>query len=367
MEMKKLGFGCMRMPITNKEDRTSFDVPHVEKMVDTFLENGFTYFDTAYMYHSNASETILKEVLVKRHPRESFLLADKMPVFFLKEKAELEKYFDEQLEKTGAGYFDYYLLHGLSGSDIPMVRDFDIFGFCEQKKQEGKIRHLGFSFHDDAETLDRILTEFPQAEFVQLQINYLDWDNYRIQSRKCYEVARKHDKPVVIMEPVKGGTLAAVPDEAAKLFQDLQPGMSPASWAIRFAAGLEGVMVVLSGMSNIEQMEDNISFMKEFQPLTEEEKNTVFQAAEIIRASQIIPCTECRYCTDGCPVSIPIPDIFRVCNAEYKSTGSTETYADVTKDTGKAKDCLACGQCESMCPQHIGIIAELKKASEMFE
>ncbi len=360
--MKKLGFGMMRLPLTDKEDQTSFDVAQIEKMVDRFLEEGFTYFDTAYMYHKNQSEIMLREALVKRHPRESFIVADKLPVFFVKEKDDLERFFNEQLEKTGAGYFDYYLLHSIGGSKMKLIEDLDIFGFGLEKKKEGKIKHLGFSFHDTADVLDDILTKHPEAEFVQLQINYLDWNHKSIQSGKCYEVARKHGKEIIIMEPVKGGALADIAPEAEKMFRDHSPEMSPASWAIRFAAGLDGVMMVLSGMSTLEQMEDNMSYMKDFRPLTEAEKGIVDKAKDIILESRVVPCTACRYCVEGCPMNIQIPEIFALYNKENTPAKEGEApednaaaYKELCEGHGKASECVKCKACEGICPQHIEI------------
>ena len=267
----KLGFGCMRLPLLREDDFAAVDTAQVERMVDLFLERGFTYFDTAYMYHDFKSETVMREVLVRRHDRASFTLASKLPTMFLKKEGDQERIFAEQLEKCGVDYFDYYLLHNLNVSHYENVRRFDSFAFARRLKAEGRIRRLGFSFHDRADLLDEILTAHPETEFVQLQINYLDWDNESIQSRKCYEVARRHGKPVVVMEPVKGGTLARLPEEAERLLHEVRPDLSPAAWAIRFAASLEGVMMVLSGMSSLEQLRENTGFMQHFEPLDERE------------------------------------------------------------------------------------------------
>lgn len=370
--MKKLGFGFMRLPLLDAGEQTSFDKAQICSMVDAFLENGFSYFDTAYMYHNSRSENILKEVLVERHPRESFLLATKLPTMFLKEEADMERIFNEQLEKTGAGYFDYYLLHCLNKENYATAQRLDSFGFAAQKKAEGKIRRLGFSYHDDAILLDEILTAHPETEFVQLQINYLDWENETVQSRKCYEVARKHGKEILVMEPVKGGTLANLPPRAEKLLKSHAPDLSVPSWAIRFAASLEGVSVVLSGMSNMEQLLDNIGYMGNFVPLTAEETALCFQVTDILNSGSSIPCTACRYCVEGCPMQIPIPEFFELYNAEKQEIEKNFTvqgtyYDNLILEHGKASDCIGCRQCEEHCPQHIEISEKLKLVAEAFE
>ncbi|MBE6852568.1 MAG: 4Fe-4S dicluster domain-containing protein [Ruminococcus sp.] len=370
--MKKLGFGCMRLPVLDADNQKSFDIEQICKMVDSFLEKGFVYFDTAYMYHDFASENVMKEVLVDRHSRESFMLATKLPTMFLKEKEDMERIFNEQLEKTGAGYFDYYLLHCLNTKNYETTERLDAFGFAMKKKSEGKIKKLGFSFHDSAELLDKILTDHPETEFVQLQINYLDWENDTVQSRKCYEVALRHNKEIIVMEPVKGGTLANVPLQAEKLFRSHQPEMSVPSWAIRFAASLDNVSLVLSGMSNIQQLEDNMSYMKNFIPLTDEENSVCMTVADIINMKISIPCTSCRYCTEGCPMNIPIPDYFELYNAEMQEIEKSFTvqgtyYDNLILRYGKASDCISCGQCTEHCPQHLDIPDYLKKVAEVFE
>ncbi len=370
-QMKKLGFGMMRLPLLNEEDKKSIDKKTVCQMVDTFMERGFTYFDTAYMYHEYESERAMKDVLVTRKDRDSYTLASKLPVMQLKEKEDMERIFNEQREKCGVEYFDYYLLHALDAEHYKTVKRLDCFGFAMQKKAEGKVKHVGFSFHDSAEVLDQILTEHPEAEFVQLQLNYLDWEDAKVQSRKCYETAVKHGKKVVVMEPVKGGTLAKLPKKAEDVLKALHPDWSAASWAIRFVASLENVMVVLSGMSTPEQMDDNTAYMKEFEPLTEKEKQVLLgEVVDSIHEAAKIPCTACRYCVEGCPMNIAIPEYFALYNDEITDKGNPEyakRYAELTKEHGKASDCVECGQCEGACPQHLPAITWLKKAAEVFE
>ena len=372
--MKKLGFGLMRMPLLDKTSPADVDIEQVKAMVDRFIEKGFTYFDTAWMYNGFASEGVAKTALVDRHPRDSFTLATKLHSGFFNSLEDRDKVFTAQLEKTGAGYFDYYLLHGIEASSLPKYEQFDCFNWLLDKKAKGLVKHAGFSFHDSADLLDQILTRHPEMEFVQLQINYLDWESRWVQSRACYEVAVKHGKPVIVMEPVKGGTLARIPEEAEKLFKDRDPNMSVSSWAIRFTASLDNVMVVLSGMSNIQQMEDNLSYMTDFTPLTEEEKDLCHKAAAAINAQITVPCTGCSYCTEGCPKKIAIPQYFSLYNEdmrehlEEKGWTINFTNYDILADKfGKAKDCVACGQCEGVCPQHLPIIEQLKAVSAHFD
>ncbi|MBR2764944.1 MAG: aldo/keto reductase [Blautia sp.] len=371
---KKLGFGLMRMPVTDPANAASVDVEQVCKMVDLFMENGFTYFDTAWMYNGFASENVAKKALVERYPRESFTLSTKLHAGFFNSLEDRDTVFNAQLEKTGAGYFDYYLLHGIEAAMLPKYEKFDCFNWLLEKKAQGLVRHAGFSFHDTPQTLDRILTEHPQMEFVQLQINYLDWESEWIRSKECYEVAVKHGKPVIVMEPVKGGTLADVPEEVEKLFKEKEPEMSVPSWAIRFAASLPGVMLVLSGMSSVEQMQDNISFMKDFVPLNEEEKVLCHKAAGIINSRIAIPCTGCSYCTEGCPMHICIPKYFSLYNEDMREnlaqkgwTINFTNYEILSKDFGKASECIACGQCEGVCPQHLPIIEKLRDVAAHYE
>lgn len=372
--MKKLGFGLMRLPVTNPSDATSIDMEQLKKMVDLFIEKGFTYFDTAWMYCSFSSESAAKEALVKRHPRDSYTLATKLHASFFNSLSDRDKVFNSQLEKTGAGYFDYYLIHGIESGNYSKYEEFDCFNWLLDKKSNGLVKHAGFSFHDNAEMLDEILTKHPEMEFVQLQINYLDWESEWIQSRKCYEVCVKHNKPVIVMEPVKGGSLANVPAKAGALLKAAEPEMSISSWAIRFAASLPNVMVVLSGMSNLEQITDNISYMEDFKPLSESEIAMCHEVADIINSQTAVPCTGCSYCADGCPKHIAIPQYFSLYNEITREdmkkkgwTASFNSYEALTREFGKASECIACGQCENMCPQHLTIIDYLKNVASSFE
>ncbi len=373
--MKKLGFGLMRLPLSDPKEQSRVDLEQVCAMADTFLDRGFTYFDTAYVYHKGESERVAKEAIVKRHDRNSFTLATKMPIFNFKSgdgPEKLDAYFAEQLEKCGVDYFDYYLLHSLDAGSYETVQRLDAFGWGMKERAAGRIKRLGFSFHDKAEVLDRILTDHPEAEFVQLQINYLDWEDERVQSRKCYETARRHGKEVVIMEPVKGGKLANLPEEAAALLRQAHPDWSPASWAVRFAASLEGVLVVLSGMSNQEQMEDNSAYMQDFQPLNAQETGLLEQAAKILSALPAIPCTACRYCVDGCPVSIPIPEYFALYNEDQLNLREGRpvdrgAYQKLAANGALASACVGCKQCEHACPQHLNVTGWLERVAKTYE
>ncbi len=364
----KLGFGLMRLPALG-DGKT--DIEQVKKMVDLFMDAGFTYFDTAYVYGNGDSERAAKEALVDRYPRESYTLATKLCAWMYADDEEAAKQqFYTSLERTGAGYFDYYLLHALQTGNYKKYDEYHIWDFVKELKEKGLVRHWGFSFHAGPELLDELLTAHPDAEFVQLQINYADWENPHVTARANYEVARKHGKSVVIMEPVKGGLLADPPEVVKDVLRKADENASYASWAVRYAASLDGILTVLSGMSNIEQMEDNISYMKNFQPLSEGEQETVRKAQEALDNIESIACTGCHYCTAGCPKKIPIPEIFAARNKQLiwgQMEKGAADYAQVTKDAGKASDCIACGQCERACPQQLSIIKYLRECKEAFE
>ena len=371
---KKLGFGLMRLPQNDPNNASDVDVEQVKKMVDLFMERGFTYFDTALMYNGFASEAVAKEALVDRYPRESFTLATKLHAGFFNSLEERDTVFEGQRKKCGVEYFDYYLLHGVEASMIDKYEKFDCFRWLLDKKAKGLVRHAGFSFHDTPELLDSLLTKYPEMEFVQLQLNYLDWESQWIRARECYAVAEKHGKSVIVMEPVKGGTLARLPEAAEKLFREHDAKASLPSWAIRFAASLPNVMVVLSGMSTLSQLDDNTSYMADFRPLTEEEKALCFQAADIINAQIAIPCTACHYCTEGCPQHICIPEYFSIYNEDMREnleekgwTINFTNYQILGSKFGKASDCVECGQCEGVCPQHLTIIDFLKDVARHYE
>ncbi len=367
--MKKLGFGLMRLPLLDPNDKKSIDLEQLKQMVDTFLARGFTYFDTAWMYCSFESENATRKALVERHPRESFTLADKLHCEYIKTKEDRDAVFEEQLRKTGAGYFDYYLIHDVSREHYKVYDALECFPWVLEKKAKGLVRKVGMSFHDTADVLDEILAKHARdLDFVQLQINYLDWESEKVQSRLCYEVATRYGLPVIVMEPVKGGTLAKkLPESVEAMFRAYQPDWSAPSWAIRFAASLDNVMMVLSGMSDMEQLLDNTDYMADFKPLCETEQRIVHTAAKMIKDNIAIPCTACEYCVDGCPMNIAIPRYFTLYNSGLDAAEGKKAYGALAERFGKASDCIACGGCESICPQHLPIIDHLRTLARHFE
>lgn len=362
---KNFGFGCMRLPLKDGE----IDLAETSRMVDYFLEQGFNYFDTAHGYLQGRSETALKACLTSRHPRDSYILTNKLTGTFFKTEADIRPFFQSQLEACGVDYFDFYLMHAQSAMFYQHFKKCRAYETAFALKAEGKIKHVGISFHDHAEVLEQILTDYPEIEVVQIQFNYVDYDDPAVQSRKCYEVCRRHGKPVLVMEPVKGGNLVNLPEEARKVLDELHGG-SPASYAIRFAAGFPGMMMVLSGMSSMEQMKDNLSYMKDFQPLNETELEAVKKVQSIFCGMNLIPCTACRYCTDGCPRQIAIPDLFAVMNTKqiYHDWNADFYYNNVYTGAGRrASDCIQCGRCEKACPQHLPIRRLLTEIAAEFE
>lgn len=362
----KLGFGLMRLP---KDENGNIIQKKVNTMVDTFMKAGLTYFDTAYAYAG--SEQAMKIALVDRYPRDSFTIADKLPAWKLTCKEDVERIINESLNLSGVEYFDFYLLHSVEKKHYPTYEKYGCFEFIKEMKKQGKIRHIGFSFHDSAEFLDKVLTEHPEMEFVQLQLNYLDWENGVIQSRKVYEIARKHNKPIVVMEPIKGGTLASFSEDIEKIYKDYAPDMSIASWALRYILSKDGIMTVLSGMSTQEQMEDNISTVIDFEPINEKEESLINEVVNKVLSVPTIPCTACRYCVPGCPMSIQIPDLFIAYNSQ-KTYGESSRYKTYYKDhtsgeNNPASNCINCGQCEGVCPQHLEIISLLQEVANEFE
>ena len=359
-DTKKLGFGLMRLPRRG----VGINIKETSAMVDAFLEAGCTYFDTAHVYPG--SEDAVKKALTTRHPRETYTIATKLygPMALTPDAAR--KQFDTSLKRMGTDYIDYYLLHTLMDSNVDKYERFGLWEYVQELKRAGKVLHAGFSFHDGPELLDKLLTEHPEVEFVQLQINYADWENPKVASRANYEVARRHGVPIVVMEPVKGGNLAKPPADVARLFEKAAPGASPASWAIRFVASLDGILAVLSGMSNMAQMTDNLSYMRDFKPLTEEERAIIRRARELLGASKTIPCTACRYCTKGCPQEIPIPDIFAAMNLQLgdgQLARAKAAYGELAARGNVADACIGCGQCEEVCPQHIPVISRLEECA----
>ena len=362
----KLGFGAMRLP--KKGD--AIDLDATKQMVDQFMAAGFTYFDTAFNYMDGNSEGAIGEALVKRYPRESFQLATKLPVWKMKSAADMRTIFETSLARTGAGYFDYYLLHNLDFDKTALYEKYGAWDFVRELKAAGKIRHFGFSIHDTAARLDEVLTAHPEAEFVQLQINYADWESSAVQSRRCFEVAQKHGKPVIIMEPVKGGALAELTPAAAALLHEADPAASAASWAVRFCASLPGLITVLSGMSSPAQMEDNLRTMQNFRPLDERERALLGRVAELLQQADTIPCTNCRYCIEDCPEHIKIPMLLHIMNelTVYQNKAAAQNnYTWECTGAGKASACRACNNCVERCPQHLDIPRLMVEAADLFE
>ena len=362
---KNFGFGCMRLPMNGGE----VDYAEFNKMIDRFIESGFNYFDTAHGYIEGKSETALRDCLVKRYPRDKYILANKLTNFYFKSEEEVRPFFESQLKICGVDYFDFYLMHAQSREIFAFFKKCRAYEQALEFKKEGKIKHFGISFHDTADVLDEILSEYPQIEFVQIQLNYIDFDDTAVQSKKCLEVCNKYNKPVIVMEPVKGGNLVNLPEGAKIYFEELGSA-SPASYAIRFAAGCEGVFMVLSGMSDMAQMNDNISFMQNFKPLDERELQAVREVCKVFKGMNLIPCTACRYCIEGCPKKISIPDLFACLNTKniYHDWNADYYYNEVhTKKGGKASECIKCGKCEKACPQHLSIRELLKSVAKEFE
>ena len=361
---ERFGFGCMRLPMIGSEvDKAQFS-----DMVDAFLAKGFNYFDTAHGYISGKSELAIRECLVARHPRESFLLVDKLTDPYFQTEADIRPFFEQQLAWCGVEYFDFYLMHAQNAQNFQKFKRCRAYETAFELKKEGKIRHVGLSFHDTADVLDEILSTYPAVEVDQLQFNYADYDDNAIQSRACYDVCVRHGKPVIVMEPVKGGILVNLPDRAKAILDALHGG-SYASYALRFAAHFPQVCMVLSGMSDMAQMNDNLSFMKDVRPLTEAEMGAIDGVREVFRSLDAIACTACRYCVDGCPKKIAIPDLFADLNAHkrYVNWDGGWRYASHTQGRGKASDCIGCGRCEKACPQHLPIRKYLKDVAAVFE
>ncbi len=361
---KKLGFGFMRLPMMDNE----VDYDHTIRMVDAFLAEGFNYFDTAHGYVGGKSESILKHCLTSRHPRDSYVLTNKLSTHHFSTNEEIRPLFQQQLDLCGVDYFDFYLMHAQDRYIFEKYKQCRAYETALELLEEGKIRHFGISFHDKADVLEQILTEYPQIEVVQIQFNYADYEDESVQSRKCYEVCRKFNKPVIVMEPVKGGNLTKLPTQAQEIFNHLNGG-STASYAIRFAAGFEGIMMVLSGMGSMDMMNDNISYMKDFISLNPEERDAIDQVCAIFHAAELIPCTSCSYCTERCPKSIPIPNLFACMNSkkQFNDWNADYYYEIHTGSDRRASDCIGCGACEEICPQHLSIRSLLVQVAEEFE
>ena len=372
--MKKMGFGMMRLPLTDENDLKSINQEEVNKMADIFMENGFNYFDTAYLYHDGLSEVALKKAVVERYPRESFVIADKLPLFLITKEEQLEQIFNQQLERCGVDYFDYYLLHNVSGFSEAGFIDVDSFSFVKKLKEDGKIKKMGLSTHANAEYLDNILKKHPEIEFVQLQVNYLDWENDGVESRKCVEVAKKYNLPVIVMEPLKGGFLANIPLEAEKIMKEYNPDASAVSWALRYVASMDEVFMVLNGVSSLEQMEENIKIMDSHEKLNQDEYEIISSVIDIINSKITVPCTKCNYCISTCPVNINIPKLFDFYNNQkieniqtFTAVGNAYVNYSKIESNGIASECIQCGKCVKECPQHINIPEVMEDVKKTFE
>lgn len=369
LETPKLGFGCMRLPLTDPNDQTSIDLDQFKAMVDTFMEAGGTYFDTAYVYHEGTSEIAVREALVKRYPRDSFTIATKCLAWAQPDAESAKACLDTSLERLGVDYVDFYLLHNVGGVRTKKFDEYGMWEWVQQKKDEGVIKYLGFSMHDGADALEALLTEHPNMDFVQLQVNYLDWGDPVVEARKCMEIAEKHGVPVVIMEPARGGRLANLPERGKQILKTAEPELSEVSWAYRFCYFLPNVVSVLSGMSTLDQVKENVTEWKTAKPLSDADKKVVEQALEALRSVGMIDCTNCRYCAKDCPAGVKIPEIMSLMNLE-KMTEDREfvkgLYDWQAKD-GYASQCTQCGNCEEMCPQGINIIELLEEAADAYE
>lgn len=365
---KNFGFGCMRLPMKKVGENKEVDYDEFSEMIDAFMEAGFNYFDTAHGYLGGKSETALRDCLVKRYPRDSYILTNKLSSPFFKTEEEIRPLFESQLEACGVEYFDFYLMHAQERGNFEKYKQCRAYEIAFELKREGKIRHVGLSFHDTSDVLDKILTTYPEVEAVQIQFNYADYEDASVESRKCLEVCRKHGKPAIVMEPVKGGSLVNLPDEAKAVLDELDGG-SYASYAIRFAASFDGIAMVLSGMGNMDMMRDNLSYMTDFKPLGEREWEAIERVCAIFRAQDIIPCTDCKYCMEVCPMHIPIPALFACLNGRraFKNWNTDFYYEVHTEDGPKASDCIKCGMCEKACPQHLKIRSLLLDVEREFE
>lgn len=369
LDTPKLGFGCMRLPLTDPNDQTSIDLDQFKAMVDTFMEAGGTYFDTAYVYHEGASEGAVREALVKRYPRESFTIATKCLAWAQPDAESAKACLDTSLERLGVDYVDFYLLHNVGGVRTAKFDEYGMWEWAQQKKDEGIIKHLGFSIHDGADTLDKLLTEHPTMDFVQLQVNYLDWEDPVVEARRCMEVAEKHGVPVVIMEPARGGRLANLPERGMQILKAAEPSLSAVSWAYRFCYFLPNVISVLSGMSTLDQVKENVAEWKKAQPLTSNDRKVLSEALEALRSVGMIDCTNCRYCAKDCPAGVKIPEIMSLMNLEKmtEDRAFVKGLYDWQAKDGYASQCTQCGNCEAMCPQGLPIVELLEDAADWYE